>query len=189
MKNRIRLTESQLTKIIAESVKKVLREEYESMDHRLYFDNPDGQNKLVAEGQIGDYAWTICSRGDAPRFYIFIPEGHPVYYCKENNWLGDGSITRIVEPIVREVTYWRKGVLGVDFMSADDFINRPGDLRHKNGKKWTVEELINIIKRYVQELKEMENDNELAEYLQSIDDSYYEYNGVDDYNDGEPVWR
>ena len=75
-KNRIRLTESQLHRVIKESVIKVLKEEFDTIS------NDDGMTFYLANGYATGEKWKASSVDDAIKRCVKVSE-----YMATANWL------------------------------------------------------------------------------------------------------
>lgn len=152
------------------------------VDERLYY--TPKQRKIVKEGNLDGYVWKITSNGAYPCLYITLAQGHPLHYCTDVYASNGTGISGWIETPLKYVTYWDNGTLGFDFADYNDFIY--GDYSHQNGKKWTVEELEDMVKQCVQDLHKANNE-ETANWLykQLYDDYDDDYDYDDYYYDDE----
>lgn len=108
------------------------------------------QIETLAEGQVGEYKWTVLSLGTHPCGYVAVPENHPFY--EKQYWEIDDQIEvhgglTFGGRLQGSNDYW----FGWDYAHAGDYTGY-ATFGTNDEKRWTTQEIVdeclNVIKQF-----------------------------------------
>lgn len=119
------------------------------MENELY-NNESRQNHAVKTGKYRGLSYIIASCGTHPVAYVKIPKDHYFYRAKDREILYEfpapchGGITFVGTPSTIDYAFVEDDIwLGWDYAHAGDFY------REGYGKKWTIKEIYEEVKNFV----------------------------------------
>lgn len=129
------------------------------------------ERKVVIYDIYDGYEYAIISLGHHPCAYVLVGKGDKLYQKDiEDEWsdVVHGGITYCEDNLdmvcEKECEKW---VLGWDYAHAGDYTTMnfifptfvdQDDWGQKNGKKWTIEEILNDVHSMIQQLKKCNNE-------------------------------
>lgn len=112
------------------------------------------QIETLAEGQVGEYKWTVLSLGTHPCGYVAVPENHPFY--EKHYWEIDDQIEvhgglTFGGRLQGSNDYW----FGWDYAHAGDYTGY-ATFGTNDEKRWTTQEIVDECLKVIKQFQKYE---------------------------------